>query len=242
MEASILQELKNIKQLLTELMGTSGLPPDQRFSQKAISKAAKEFQKMAIARGEWIENHDIENVIKNAPWNCGQVIIEKFGFTNYFTQGKTLYFNKKDLQDLGKELKARNINLKDYVFLLEDHAKFQNYIANINNSKGKKQKSFKIPEELRDIWAKPYSAALEELIRTEIKTLMEEHKKFALDEYITFYEKKTFASSIYIYNFDRYLKDDLKKFIKDWCFKYNYANAALKKILDIKKESEIVNS
>ncbi len=38
-----------------------------------------------------------------------------------------------------------------------------------------------------------------------------------------------------IYHFDRYLEPKLKKYCKDWCFKFNYANDALKKIMELKK-------
>ena len=36
---------------------------------------------------------DIHKVIRKAPWRAGKFIIEKFQFTNYFTRGRTLYFN-----------------------------------------------------------------------------------------------------------------------------------------------------
>ena len=169
------------------------------------------------------------------PWHSGKIIIEKFEFTNYFKRGKTYYFNKKDLVTLNKELKERNINLEKYCELLDDHEKFRKYIDSILIPKGKKtRKHFKIPEGLRDIFSKPYSAPTEELVRNEIKTLKEEYEKYDLSEYIDLFEGKTYALFKYDYNFDRYLKPELKKFCKDWCFKFNYANTALKKILELK--------
>ena len=67
---------------------------------------------------------------------------------------------------------------------------------------------------------------------------MEEYKKFDLSEYIELYSGKTHAYFRYTYSFDRYVKPELKKYCKDWEFKFNYANTALKAILEIKKENE----
>jgi hypothetical protein len=237
MEDKILTEIKQIRRLLSELVGTTDLPVKQKFSKEAISKAAKEFRKLSIERGEWIPSDGIRRIIKHASWNSAKIIIEKFEFTNYFKRGSTFYFNKKDLIELDKELKKRNINLEKYCELLNDQEKFQKYINNINLPKGTKtRKHFKIPEGLKDIFSKPYSAPTEELVRKEIETLMEEYKKFDLSEYIDLYEGKTYALFKYDYSFDRYIKPELKKFCKDWSFKYNYANNALKRILELKPE------
>ncbi|MBE0654596.1 MAG: hypothetical protein IH594_12400 [Bacteroidales bacterium] len=238
MEEKIYAELKLIRKILSEIVGTSDLPESQKFSKEAIAKAAMEFRKLSIERSKWIQSYEIHKIIKHAPYSgAGKVIIEKFGFTNYFKHGRTLYFNKKDLIELNKELKARNINLKTYCELLEDKEKFQKIVNSIIFPKGKKTRQhFKIPETLRDIFSTPYSAPTEELVRNEIDILMEEYKKFALSEYIDLYEVKTYAMFKYDYSFDRYLKPELKKFCKDWSFKFNYANNALKRIMELKKE------
>lgn len=237
MEDKFLTEIKQIRQLLSELIGTSELSSKEKFSKEAITKAAKEFRKLSIERGEWLSTHEIYKVIKNAPHRAGKIIVEKFGFTNYFKRGKTIYFNRKDVVALNKELKKKNINLNEYAELLEDQAKFEKYLNSINLAKGKR-KRFKIPDELRDINSKPYSPPSEEIVRNEIEKLLEEYEKFDLSEYISLYDKKTYAMFKYDYTFDRYLKPEIKKYCKDWCFKFNYANDALKKLL-ILKESGI---
>ena len=111
MEDKILIELKQIRKLLSEVVGTTDLPVTHKFSKEALSKAAKEFRKLSIERGQWIPSHDIKKIIKHAHWNSTKIIIEKFESTNYFKRGSTFYFNKKDLVELNKELKKRNINL-----------------------------------------------------------------------------------------------------------------------------------
>jgi len=51
---------------------------------------------------------------------------------------------------------------------------------------------------------------------------------------------KTHGMFKYDYSFDRYVKPEIKKNCKDWCFKFNYANNALMKILELNEEkSEI---
>ncbi len=66
---------------------------------------------MQTARGEWVSSGDVDKVIKHAPFNPSKLLIEEFQFKNYFKRGSTYYFKRKDLQDLNKELKKRNINL-----------------------------------------------------------------------------------------------------------------------------------
>ena len=124
MEEKILIELKQIRKLLSEVVGTSELPAKQKFSKEAIAKVAKEFRELSIKRGEWVERDEIHRVIKHASWSSSKIILEKFEFSNYFKRGHTYYFNKKDLVELDKELKKRNINLKKYAELLEDKDKF----------------------------------------------------------------------------------------------------------------------
>jgi len=239
MENKVIKELQEIKQILARMLGTIDLPANQRFSSEAIDKVAKEFQKMTAERGEWLEASDVSKVIKSAPYNCGQLLVEKFEFKNYFKRGYTLYFNKKALIELGKELKQRNINLSDYKELLDDQAKFEKLVKSVDLHKGPK-KHFKIPENLRDIHIKPYTVAREPILK-EIDELMEEYEKFDLSEYIHLYENKTNAYFKYEYSLERYLKPELKKYCKDWSFKFNYANRALKRLEEIKTENEKSN-
>ena len=74
MQKQILSEIKELKSLLAKVIGTSELPPEQQFSVEAIDKAAKEFQKLAIDRGEWVKDEDISKFIKGG-WGCGKQLI-----------------------------------------------------------------------------------------------------------------------------------------------------------------------
>ena len=165
METKILEELKQIKLILSKITGTEDLPTKERFSKEALDKAAKEYQDMVIKRGEWVSNSDLSDVSKIYSWNSGKFIIEKFGFSSYFQRGKSLYYNKKDLIALKNELKERKIDLERYIELTEDQEKFEKYIANVNLSKGKnKNKNFEIPDFLEDIETKPYLISEEIII------------------------------------------------------------------------------
>jgi len=234
-EEKVLSELKQIRKLLSEVIGAENLPAKQKFSKEAISKAAKEFRKLSIERRKWIPGYEIRYVIKHAPYNPAKILIENFEFTNYFKRGHTYYFNKKDLQELDKELKRRKINLEKYSELLNDKVKFHKYVEGIIHPKGRKtRKHFLIPEDLRDIFSKPYSPPTEERVKQEIKELSEEFEKYDLSEYIDLFDQKTYGMFKYDYSFDRYIEPKLKKFCKDWCFKFNYANNALKRIEELK--------
>ena len=238
-EDKVFAELKQIKKILSLIIGTSDLPEKEKFSREAISTAAREFQKMQIERGEWIETNDVCKVIKHAPYNPAKILIDHFQFKNYFMRGKKYYFKKTDLIDFNKELKNRNINLEKYDELLRDKEKFQKYIDGIHTEKrNKSRRRFQIPEGLENIYSVPYSLPIEQQVRDEINALLEEYKKFDLSTYIDFYEMKTYAMFKYQYEFDRYLKPDIKKLCKNWCFKFNYANNALKRILELKKDAK----
>jgi hypothetical protein len=236
MEAKVLEELKQIKLILSKITGTEGLPEKERFSDEALEKAAKEFQNLVIKRGEWISNNDIDEVFKKTLWRAGEFIIEKFKFRNYFKRSKILYFNKKDLIALRNDLKDRRVDLRRYMELEEDKEKFEKYIAEINLPKGKgKTKSYQIPEELQDIETKPYIIP-EGNIKTDIEKLKEEFRNKKLAEYIDIYEKGTYAMFKDLYYFDKYLEAGLKRDCKNWCNRFNYANNALKKLDELIQE------
>jgi hypothetical protein len=76
MDEQILNELKELRYLLSRLIGTSELPLEQKFSQEALDKAAKEFQKLSIERGEWIETYQIRTF---PPLNLSYCLYDKSG-------------------------------------------------------------------------------------------------------------------------------------------------------------------
>ncbi|HPV57368.1 MAG TPA: hypothetical protein PKW61_09600, partial [Tenuifilaceae bacterium] len=77
METKILKEIKQVRDLLSKLVGTYDLPAKERFSTQALDKAALEFKRLSIERGEWISDYELSKVIKKAPHYCGKFIIEK---------------------------------------------------------------------------------------------------------------------------------------------------------------------
>ena len=227
MEEKILKEIKEIKSILSQVIGSSELPVKLQFSKEAISKAAAEFQKLSIERGEWIEENEISKIIKKAPYYSGKFIIEKFDFTNYFKRGRKLYFNRKEITALNNELKKRNINLQRYIELVEDQEKFKKYLEEVRNPKGaKKRPRFRIPDELKDIETFPYHHPPKEDVKKHIETLQEEFQKFKMAEFIDIYHN-TYAMVKHIYYFDQYINPEVKKRCQKWCSQFNYAQNAL---------------
>ncbi len=233
MDNQILKEIKELRRLLSKLIGTSDLPEKQRFSTLALDKAAEEFKSLSIQHGEWIS--DISKIIKGAPYDSGKFIIEKFGFNNYFTRGKTKYFNRKDLMALNNELKKRNINLARYIELINDQEKFKKYIESAQKGE-KKGKHFQLPEGLKDVQTSSCPPPPLEIIQNHIDTLKVEFEKFKLVEYIDLYEDSTYAMVKYEYYFDRYLDASKKKQCRKWCEDFNYADHSLKKVIELKNE------
>jgi len=231
MESQILSEIKEIKKLLSKVIGTSDLPAKQRFSKDAIAKAAKEYRLLEMKRGEWVIESDISKIIRNAPWHCGKFIIENFEFTNYFTYKRSLYFNRKDLIALKNELKKRNINLERYVELVEEQEKFEKKIKEIKKI-GIKGKRYKIPEELRDIELTTCAPPDIEIVKNHIEKLKKEFEEKKLSEFIDMYDTSAYLKVRY--HFERYIDQDRLKICKKWCNDFNYANGALREIINTK--------
>jgi hypothetical protein len=53
MQKELLSEIRQLKAVISTLIGTSDLPAKERFSKEALARAAKEFKKLSIERGEW---------------------------------------------------------------------------------------------------------------------------------------------------------------------------------------------
>jgi hypothetical protein len=153
MENQELEDIKEIRILLSRIIGTSDLSDSERFSANALDEAAEQFRELAIKRKEWIHGNTISSIIRNAPYNAAKFIIDHFEFKDYFKRGKSLYFNRKSLLALDRELKARNIDLKRYMEYIQDKAKFEKYIQSVKISKGKKiGLRYSIPKDLENIF------------------------------------------------------------------------------------------
>lgn len=239
MEKELLIEIKELKSILAQLIGTADLPSKERFSKEALAKAAKEFQSLSIERGEWVKDYDISKHIRNAGYRAGAFIRQEFGFSNYFKKGHVYYYNKKDLIALGKELKQKNVDLSRYIELKEDQTKFKKYLAAAfdNNKQKTKMKSYNIPEYVKDIITSSPKAPSPDIIRDNIKALKEEFFQLKLADYIDIY-KDNYAMMKYVYHFEKYIAPELKKKSRKWCEDFNYANHALE-LITKKKETFI---
>jgi hypothetical protein len=234
MESQILKEIRDVRNLLSKLIGTSEMPKRIQFSEKVMDKAAKEFKKLSSLRREWVKGYDISKIIRTAPYDSAKFIITKFRFNNYFKRGQTYYFNRKELIALNNELKIRSIHLGRYMELLKDQEKFNKYVESTLDMKGlKKRKRFYIPEGHKNIETSPYPPPSEDIVNKHIASLWEEFHENKLADYIDIYRDNTWAMFKFEYHFDRYLKPELKKRCKKWCDDFNYANHALKKIFEL---------
>lgn len=228
MDTVVLKEIKQLKFAISQLIGTSELATNDRFSKGALSRVAKDFQKLSIERGDWISDHDIHKVIKGAPLNPGKLLISQFGFKNYFKRGHTRYFYKPDLIAFNSELKRRNINLTRYLELKQDQEKFKKYLSSvqINKTKGSKKVPFAIKPELRDITSSSIPMPPAEKILEDLQQLKEKFNTGNLGDYIDVYES-SHAMLKSMYYFEKYIDPQIKKSCKKWCENYNYAIHAL---------------
>ena len=235
-QEKILNEIKQLKDLIAKVIGTSEFDPSEQFSKEALDKVAKEFQKLSIERGEWITGYEIDSCIKNAPYGAGKFIIEEFGFTHYFTRGKQLFFNKKDLMALAKELKDRRVDLRRYMELREDQQKFEKYLSTIlQNNPGKtKKKPFKIPLDLIDITTSPPKMPSQEQLKSELEKLKAEFFENKMAEYIDIH-KGNYAMIKQIYWIQKYIAPAVKKRLNKWIEEFNLVNRL---IVEVTKKKE----
>lgn len=140
MEKQILQEIRELRATLARVIGTDDLATKEQFSIEALDKAAADFKKMSIERGDWLKDEDIHKIIKGSHYHSGNFIRSEFRFKNFFKRGRTYYYYKKDIIALAKELKERNVNLGRYMELKEDQAKFKKYISTIPQKKKERKK------------------------------------------------------------------------------------------------------
>src|SRR5688572_33410453 len=128
MQKQILVEIKELKSILSRLVGTSELHSEEQFSKDSLDKASKLFIKMAAQRGEWVKEDELGKYIK-ADWRAGSFIRSEFGFNACIKDGHYYLYNRNALQKLGQELKARNIDLKRYMEYKRSEIEFQKKLA-----------------------------------------------------------------------------------------------------------------
>jgi hypothetical protein len=235
MEQEILIELKELRAVITKLVGTSHKPESEKFSKEAIVKAAREFQELSIKRGEWISENDLGKIFKDAPYGAGKFIRESFKFSNYFTKRKTYYYNKKDLQELKNELKERKVDLARFIEYLNEEQKFKTNIEQARQNRKGKRFPYDLPASAHDIETSAAKPPAREIIRTDIKRLKFEFMRQGLDDYIDVYHDR-FAMMKHIYFFDRYLEPGIKSRCVKWIKDFNYAKEALEHVKMTEKE------
>lgn len=226
MEQQLLNEVRELKSILLRIVGAQS---DFPISDEVLDKAAKEFQKLFIDRGEWIQSHEIEKYIKSAPYDPGAFIRSEFGFTNCFKRGREYFYNKSDIIDLGKELKRRNVDLKRFMEYKEDLARFNKSIQEAAKNKGKRKKAYKLSTEVYDFTSDPPKLPDAAIIKADLESLKEEFFEARFGDYVDIY-RGNHAMMKSIYWFQKYLEPGLKRSCQNWCEKFNYANNALERV------------
>jgi hypothetical protein len=237
-QKEILDEIKQLKDVISKLIGTSDLPPKDRFSIQSVEKAATEFKKLSIARDEWLEGDKISKYFKGAPWNAGKFIVKEFEFKNYFRKGNHYYYLKEDIIELAKELKDRDVNLDRYMDLIADKEIFQKKVdATLAKEAAKgKKKPYKLPKDAKDISTTPLPKPKVEVVRADIKRLKDEFFEHKLDQYIDIYNGNYAMTKDPFYRYKTYMDKDLPRRINKWKDEFNNANSVLK---EITKKKEI---
>lgn len=236
-QVKILTELHQLNTLIYRLMGGANPENKEPFSIEALDKAAKEFEKMSIERGEWVDSDKISEIIRSAPWDCGNFIREEFKFVNFFKKGRTFYYYKNDLIALRDELKKRNINLERYIELKRNQEDFEQRVALLFNGdqQKSKKKPFKIPARLKEIETSPAKKPDVKVVRAHLKELKKECFDNNIEEYIDIYYGN-YAMMKNMYYFEKYLEPEVRKRVKRWVNDFNYVNTTLKMISKKKEE------
>jgi hypothetical protein len=227
MQKQVLSELRELKSILAQVIGTADQPEQDQFSKEALSKASKLFIKMAAQRGEWVKEDELGKYIK-ADWRAGSFIRSEFEFNACIKDGHYYLYNKKALQKLGQELKARNIDLRRYMEYKRSESDFQKKLsANKKSFKGKR--AYEIPSDLKNITTSSPPIPDVEIVKKDLELLKAEFFEHKMNEYVDIY-KGNHAMVKFVYYLEKYLDPQIKRRCNKWCDNFNYANHALELI------------
>ena len=227
MQNQILTELSELKSILSHLIGTNELESQEQFSKESLDKAARLFARMAAKRGDWVKEDELGKYIK-ADWRAGSFIRSEFGFSACIKDGRSYLYNKKALQKLGQELKARNIDLSRYMEYRRSESEFQKKIS-ANKKLTKNKSPYELAPDIKDITTSPPPAPDVALVKADLKRLKDEFFQYKMSEFIDIY-RDNHAMMKYVYYFEKYLDPQIKRRCKKWCDDFNYANHALELI------------
>lgn len=220
---------------MAQLVGTADQPTQEQFSKEALAKASRLFQKMATQRGEWVKEDELGKYIK-ADWRAGSFIRSEFGFNACIKDGHYYLYNKKALQKLGQELKARNIDLNRYMEYKRSEVEFQKKLA-LNKKSSKGKRPYELPSDLKNITTSPPPIPDVDLVKKDLEELKANFFQHKMAEYIDIY-RGNHAMMKFIFHFEKYIDPQIKRRCKKWCEDFNYANHALE-LITKKKETFI---
>ncbi|MBN8852404.1 MAG: hypothetical protein J0H07_11155 [Sphingobacteriales bacterium] len=232
MDKKIFTELHELRLLLAKVVGTADQPKEKQFSEEAIANAAKAYRKMTIDRGDWLTENELPKYLGPCPpWRAGAFIQEAFAFNHVIKKGREYLYYKKDIEALGQEVKAHNINLRRYKEFIDDKAAFDKKVAAAKGpaKKGSKDKRYQMPPNVNNITTNAIPKPDAELVRQDLANLKTEFNQGKYEAYIDVY-KGTHAMLKFMYHFEKYLEPSLKRRCKKWCDNFNYANHALELI------------
>ncbi len=233
MENEILEELKQFKSLFLKMTGTSDVAPIDIFKKEALDKAAKQFQKMEIQRGEWVPESDLSTYFKDCSWMAGKFIREEFEFTAWIKHQKQFHYNKAALKELAKELKDRNLHLGRYIEYKRSQDEFQ---KKVDTTKERSQRLYLLPDDARDVTTSPIPLPDVELVKADLERLKAEFFIYKMADYVDIY-KSNYSMLKTIYYFEKYIDPALKKRCIKWCDSFNYANKAFEMITGKKEKT-----
>jgi|SRR5450432_1256082 len=241
MQKEILQEIRDLRLMLSKIMGLENETPDKKYSEESVVNAQKLYLKMSIERGDWVKDTEICRYIKSLPWNPGTFIRKEFEFTNWIKRGHEYLYAKKDLIALGVELAARNIDCKRYKEFLDEKAAFDKRMAVLEEAKTKKIPTWKIQKGLKNVTTTEIPKPDQEKVRAHLAELKQGFKtnKYAL--YIDIY-KGTHAKMKRVYHYEKYLEPGIKRGCTKWIDDFNYANHALELITGKKEKFKVENN
>ena len=227
----ILEELRLLKKAVAQLAGTSDLPEDTQLDASALDKAAKQFQKLQTERDQWVSGSDIGKFIKGGGWWNHKILQEQLGFTAFIKIGRDFYYEREQLKLLRDELKARNVQFEQFEKLLRSEKEFQNGYRKLKEQvrTGKTKKFFVVPDWLRDISTTPVKLPEREAVQADIDQLQQEFNDGKYQEYIDVH-KGTHAMLKFIYPYEKYLEQGLRRKLSHWCDRFNTASKVLNEI------------
>lgn len=230
------RQMEELKALILQLLNKPQPQAPDSWSKDKVNASAEKFQQMKKARSEWLKDDDLEKYLPGGDHRSGSFIRKEFEFNNWIKDGYHYLYAKKDIIELGKELKERDVNLEVYMDYTYSQKEFEKKIVALGDKKKVKPgKAYRLLDDVRNFQSEPVPTPDINLIKADLERLQKEFLDGKLGQYVDVF-KNSYAMMKSMYWYNKYLDDKIRKTCRKWIDDFNYASNAWQKATNKKSD------